>query len=128
MHGELLICRCLACAKVMAWGGDTNIHTTCPECGFKSEWGGIRPHIVWFGEMPMHMDEIEKALQSCDLFVAIGTSGKVYPAARFVQIAKDAKTKTLLLNKDPAENSYLFDNSIIGNATEIGPKWVKSLA
>ncbi|MDD5597932.1 MAG: NAD-dependent deacylase [Victivallaceae bacterium] len=128
MHGELLKCRCIACAEVMDWRRDTNIHTTCPECGFKSEWGGIRPHIVWFGEMPMRMNEIEKALQSCDLFVAIGTSGKVYPAARFVQIAKDAKAKTLLLNKDPAENSYLFDNSIIGNATEIVPKWVKSLA
>ena len=128
MHGELLKCRCLMCAEVIKWERDVSIHIPCPKCGFKSEWGGIRPHIVWFGEMPMRMNEIENALNNCDLFVAIGTSGKVYPAADFVNIAKSAKAKTLLLNKDPAENNHLFDDSIIGNATEIVPQWVDSLS
>jgi NAD-dependent deacetylase len=127
MHGELLKCRCLMCSEVVEWEHDVNIHIPCPKCGFKSEWGGIRPHIVWFGEMPMRMNEIENALNNCDLFVAVGTSGKVYPAADFVRMAKSAKAKTLLLNKDPVENNHLFDDSIIGNATEIVPQWVKSL-
>jgi len=127
MHGELLKCRCLMCSEVFDWDRDASIHIPCPKCGLKTEWGAIRPHVVWFGETPLYMKEIEKALQSCDLFVAIGTSGKVIPAARFVQIAKDANAKTLLLNKDPAENSHLFDDSIIGNAAEIVPQWVESL-
>ena len=126
MHGELLKCRCLTCSEVIEWNRDASIHISCPKCGFKSEWGAIRPHVVWFGEMPMHMNEIEDALNNCDLFVAIGTSGKVYPAANFVQIARNAKAKTLLLNKDPAENSHDFDDSIIGNATEIVPQWLES--
>lgn len=126
MHGELLKCRCLMCSEVIDWEDDVSIHIPCPKCGFKSEWGALRPHIVWFGEMPMHMHEIEHALNGCELFVAIGTSGKVYPAADFVRIAGNVEAKTLLLNKDPAENSYLFNDSIIGNAAEIVPRWVKS--
>ena len=127
MHGELLKCRCLTCSKVIKWECDAGIDAKCPRCGLKSELGAIRPHIVWFGEMPLYMNEIDNALQGCDLFVAIGTSGKVYPAANFVQIAKSASVKTLLLNKDPAENNYRFDYSIIGNATEIVPQWINSL-
>ena len=128
MHGELLKCRCLRCAKIIQWERDVSIRIACPECGFKSEWGGIRPHIVWFGEMPLYMKEIEDALSNCDLFVAVGTSGLVYPAANFVQMVKSAKAKTLLLNKDPAANNRLFDDVIVGKASEVVPQWVESLA
>jgi len=124
MHGELTKCRCLFCAEVVTWTCDADIDSVCPKCGFKSEWGAMRPHVVWFGEMPMRMKEIENALRCCDLFVAIGTSGKVYPAAGFVQIAKEANAKTLLLNKEPPLGENLFDKTIVGNATEIVPEWV----
>ena len=127
LHGELLKCRCLMCAEVIDWQRDASIDISCPKCGFNSEWGAIRPHVVWFGEMPLQMNTIETALKSCDLFVAIGTSGKVYPAANFVQLAQNGQAKTLSLNKDPAANNQLFDNSITGNATEIVPQWVDSL-
>ncbi len=126
MHGELLKCRCLMCGKVIAWNQDTDIETACPECGFISEWGGLRPHIVWFGEMPLRMNEIEAAITDCDLFAAIGTSGKVYPAAGFVSLAKGYGKKTVLLNKDAADNDNLFDEVITGNAGAVVPPWVKS--
>ena len=115
------------CAEILECIENTGIKSTCPKCGFKSEWGSIRPHIVWFGEMPMFMDKIEDALQSCDMFVAIGTSGKVYPAAGFAKQANQSGAKTLLLNKEPVKNSDIFDTSFIGNATVNVPIWVDSL-
>jgi NAD-dependent deacetylase len=127
MHGELLKCRCLMCSEVVCRDRDTNTELKCQKCGFTSKWGGLRPHIVWFGEMPMHMDEIEAALKNCDLFAAIGTSGKVYPAAGFVQTAKEFGKKTVLLNKDAVDNNGYFDEVITGKASQIVPKWVKSL-
>ncbi|MDR2503540.1 MAG: NAD-dependent deacylase, partial [Deltaproteobacteria bacterium] len=80
MHGELLQARCEKCRKVMAWTGDLFTSTPCPHCGVT---GRLRPNIVWFGEVPFFMDEIERALQRCSTFVSIGTSGNVYPAAGF---------------------------------------------
>ncbi|MCK5844822.1 MAG: NAD-dependent deacylase [Victivallales bacterium] len=124
MHGELLKCRCLRCSKIILWDGDTSIRTICPECGSKSEWGGLRPHIVWFGEVPLHMKEIDAALKKCDLFVAVGTSGKVHPAAGFVRTVKESGARTFLLNKDSADNDAIFDETILGAATEIVPRWV----
>jgi NAD-dependent protein deacetylase/lipoamidase len=128
MHGELLKCRCLQCNKVVSWHKATDIDMACPSCGFTSEWGSLRPHIVWFGEMPMFMNEIESAIRDCDLFVAIGTSGKVYPAAGFSETAKNFGAQTLLLNKDVVDNNNLFDDIIIGNATEIVPDWVNGIS
>src|SRR5688572_11753045 len=84
MHGELLKARCSKTQIVVPWTANITADTPCPCC---SKTGLLRPHIVWFGEMPLFMDEIEAALSRCDLFVSIGTSGQVYPAAGFVQMA-----------------------------------------
>jgi NAD-dependent deacetylase len=78
MHGELLKARCVACEAITPWHEDLDVDTSCPSCG---RVGGLRPHVVWFGEMPLFMDRIYDALLEADLFVAIGTSGSVYPAA-----------------------------------------------
>ncbi len=127
MHGEILKCRCLMCAKIFEWLDGTSNVTPCPVCGFTSEWGGIRPHVVWFGEMPFYMDRIERQLKACDLFVAIGTSGKVYPAARFVKKAKREGVKTLLINKEAPDNHSLFDCMRTGPASQLVPEWVAEL-
>ena len=93
----------------------------CPSCGTA---GMVRPDIVWFGEMPYEMERIEAALQSCDLFVSIGTSGAVYPAAGFVQTARYCGARTLEMNLEPSIGSYLFEESRIGRAGELVPAWV----
>lgn len=121
MHGELLKSRCGACGAVTACHDDLSRASVCAACG------GIdclRPHIVWFGEMPFHMAEIERALDSADWFVSIGTSGRVYPAAGFVRIAKYAGARTLELNLDPSDQSDCFDESRRGRAGELVPAWV----
>jgi NAD-dependent deacetylase len=127
MHGELLKCRCLMCGEILEGDEDTDTSIACPICNFTSEWGGIRPHIVWFGEIPLRMNEIEEALSSCDLFIAIGTSGKVYPAADFVRIAKKNGAKTILLNKEKTSNLKYFDEVITGNASELVPALVTKI-
>ncbi|NNC71427.1 MAG: hypothetical protein HKN78_00945, partial [Sphingomonadaceae bacterium] len=93
----------------------------CKKCG---EPGHVRPDIVWFGEMPYRMDEIEAALARCDLFVSIGTSGAVYPAAGFVQTARHHGAQTLEMNLDPSEGSVFFHESRMGKAGELVPVWV----
>jgi NAD-dependent deacetylase len=97
---------------------------TCPSCGTT---GMVRPDIVWFGEMPYEMERIDDALQRCDLFVSIGTSGAVYPAAGFVQTAKYCGARTLEMNLEPSLASYMFDESRIGPAGELVPGWVDEL-
>jgi NAD-dependent deacetylase len=87
----------------------------------------VRPDIVWFGEMPYEMDRIDEALRHCDLFVSIGTSGAVYPAAGFVQSAKYCGATTLEINLEPSLGSYLFDESRVGKAAELVPEWVEEL-
>lgn len=87
----------------------------------------MRPDIVWFGEMPYAMERIEEALQGCDLFVSIGTSGAVYPAAGFVQTARYRGAKTLEMNLEPSLGSYLFDESRIGKAGVLVPSWVEQV-
>ena len=84
----------------------------------------MRPHVVWFEEMPMSMEEIIQALVDGDLFVSIGTSGAVYPAAGFVQTARSAGIRTCEINLDPSENAYVFDERRYGPATELVPAWV----
>ena len=93
----------------------------CPTCTIP---GMIRPDIVWFGEMPYEMEAIEAALMGCDLFVSIGTSGAVYPAAGFVQTAKYRGARTLEINLEPSQGSILFDERRYGQATVEVPKWV----
>lgn len=122
MHGEMLKARCLKTHKVFDWTEDFTSHTPCPCCNKK---GNLRPDIVWFGEMPMHMMEIEEALMKADLFICIGTSGVVYPAAGFVQTAKYYNAKTVEINLDITNNTELFDVSIKGKATIEVPKFLE---
>ena len=89
--------------------------------------GRMRPDIVWFGEMPYAMERIDRSLAAADLFVSIGTSGAVYPAAGFVQTARHCGARTLELNLEPSLGSYLFDESRIGKAGELVPAWVDEL-
>ena len=124
MHGELKRGWCLACGDRFAWEGAMGAAAECPSC---ATGGSVRPDIVWFGEMPYEMDRIEQALRSCDLFVSIGTSGAVYPAAGFVQTAAYCGAATLEINLEPSLGSYLFEESRIGPAGELVPAWVEEM-
>lgn len=124
IHGELAKARCTACGVVMDWRDDVTVETICPSC-FSA--GTVRPHIVWFGEMPMYMDEIERALESCALFVSIGTSGHVYPAAGFVAEARANGARTVELNLEPSQNAHAFHDAAYGTATTIVPAFVERL-
>ncbi len=119
MHGELLKVRCLRTDKIFEWHGDVTSSTPCPCC---QKAGGLRPHIVWFGEMPLFMDEIEESLRDCDLFLAIGTSGQVYPAAMFVQTARhQAQAHTIEFNLEKSANHSDFHQQIFGPAATTVP-------
>jgi NAD-dependent deacetylase len=121
MHGTHLTAWCLACERKPAWRGTLLDRPACPDCGVV---GKMRPDIVWFGEMPYDMDKIYHALNRADLFVSIGTSGAVYPAAGFVRDAREQGVKTLELNLEPSQGSHWFDEARHGAATEIVPAWV----
>jgi NAD-dependent deacetylase len=125
MHGELAKARCSLCAAVEGWTEDLSVETACPSCGAS---GGMRPDVVWFGETPMHMDEIAVALVEADLFVSIGTSGAVYPAAGFVAEARGLGIPCTELNLDPSENAFTFDERRYGRASEIVPAWAREIA
>ena len=101
MHGELLSGLCLSCGQRSVVTDDFSNHPACPHCAERM----LRPDIVWFGEMPYQMERIEMALAQCDLFVSIGTSGAVYPAAGFVQTARHYGAQTLEMNLDPSDGS-----------------------
>ena len=124
MHGELTSGWCLACGERFAWEGPMGEGASCLQCG---EVGQVRPDIVWFGEMPYDMDRIDKALRRADLFVSIGTSGAVYPAAGFVQTARYCGARTLEMNLDPSIGSTLFDESRLGPAGKLVPAWVAEM-
>lgn len=121
MHGELKSAWCLACDARSRWEEDLRRGPACPACGRE---GQLRPDIVWFGEMPYDMDVIDRALQRADLFVSIGTSGAVYPAAGFVQTARYCGARTLEINLEPSQGSHLFDESRMGPAGDLVPAWV----
>ncbi len=123
MHGELLSALCLGCAGRSRWDLPLADHPPCPRCGSAE----LRPDIVWFGELPYGMDRIFDALESCDLFVSVGTSGAVYPAAGFVQAAAAYGARTLELNLQPSDGSTLFDETRLGRAGELVPAWVAEL-
>lgn len=123
MHGELLSALCAACGERRAWSGDLPPGSTCPACNAPA----LRPDIVFFGEMPYAMDRLHDAVAACDLFVSIGTSGAVYPAAGFVQLARAAGARTLELNLEPSAGSAWFDESRLGPATALVPGWVDAV-
>ena len=124
MHGELAKARCLDCNAVSPFEGAGLADPPCPACGAKA----LRPHVVWFGEVPLHMDEIEGWLEAnCGLFVAVGTSGQVHPAAGFAETARAHGARTLELNLEPTELTRSFDEARHGPATEVVPAWVEEM-
>ncbi len=124
MHGEVRKGWCLGCDERFAWDGPMGEGATCPSC---ASVGMIRPDIVWFGEMPYDMEAIETALLHADLFVSIGTSGAVYPAAGFVQTARYRGARTLEINLEPSQGSLFFDERRYGPASAQVPGWVEEL-
>ena len=121
MHGQLTSGWCLACDERFGWEGKMGEGASCPICRME---GQVRPDIVWFGEMPYEMEWIDEALHRADLFVSIGTSGAVYPAAGFVQTARYSGAKTLEMNLEPSMGSIFFDESRTGPAGKLVPQWV----
>ncbi|WP_207462732.1 NAD-dependent deacylase [Azospirillum sp. SYSU D00513] len=124
MHGELLKAVCLFCRTVMECRSDLSLEQACPHCGRRN---GLRPDVVWFGEMPYEMERIQGELAACDLFVSIGTSGNIYPAAGFVAEARAAGALTVELNLEPSSGASQFREAIHGPATEVVPAFVKTL-
>ena len=124
MHGEHLNAWCLACDARTEWRGTLFERPACPACGVA---GQLRPDIVWFGEMPYRMPEIYAALNRADLFVSIGTSGAVYPAAGFVREARDQGVRTLELNLERSHGSHFFGEARYGPATELVEQWVDEM-
>jgi NAD-dependent deacetylase len=124
MHGELLKARCVRCESVWPWLSDLGLADVCPDCGVAEV---LRPHVVWFGEYPLHLDEIDNALRNADRFVAIGTSGAVYPAASFVAEARAYGVPTCELNLEAADNAFCFDEAHYGPASETVPAWVEEM-
>jgi NAD-dependent deacetylase len=125
MHGDILKALCAECGARHDWGiADITLESVCPACGVA---GALRPDVVWFGEMPYHMERIYKALQACDLFLSVGTSGTVYPAAGFVAEARRARAYTVELNLEPSEGASLFHDAAHGRATEVVPAYVERL-
>ena len=123
MHGEALSAWCTACDARQRWTGTLSDEPPCPACGERQ----LRPDIVWFGEMPYQMEHIYAALARADVFVSIGTSGAVYPAAGFVQQAASHGARTLELNLEESQGSRWFDETRLGPASELVPGWVEEL-
>jgi NAD-dependent deacetylase len=124
MHGEVLKARCEACGATHAWTADLDLDTQCPRCG---DAGRLRPDVVWFGEMPYHMERIALELMQADLFISIGTSGNVYPAAGFVAEARANGAHTVELNLEPSEGISHFAEAVHGPATMVVPAYVERL-
>ncbi len=124
MHGEIMQTLCARCGAREPWKNDLTTDLLCKSCG---KPGGMRPDVVWFGEMPYAMEEIYAALGACDLFLSIGTSGTVYPAAGFVMEARSAGAHTVELNLEPSEGASMFAQAIHGPATKVVPAFVDEL-
>jgi len=124
MHGELLQALCALCGTRHVWKEDLGLKTQCPGCGRN---GGMRPDVVWFGEMPYEMERIYEQLIGADLFVSIGTSGNVYPAAGFVAVTRENGAYTVELNLEPSDGANLFHEAVHGPATRIVPAYVERL-
>lgn len=124
MHGELLNLRCVDSGRVYRTERDAMPEDLCDCCGRS---GNLRPDIVWFGELPMQMERIYRALERCDLFLSIGTSGHVYPAAGFVEVASAAGARTLEQNLEPSRQHSAFDHHLQGPAGSRVPQLVEQL-
>ncbi|CCJ92221.1 Sir2 family NAD+-dependent deacetylase [Cronobacter turicensis] len=124
MHGELLKVRCSQSGQVLEWTGDVTPGDKCHCCQFPAP---LRPHVVWFGEMPLGMDRIYEALARADVFIAIGTSGHVYPAAGFVHEAKLQGAHTVELNLEPSQVGSEFEEKHYGLASQVVPEYVEKL-
>ncbi|MEH3117817.1 MAG: NAD-dependent deacylase [Methylorubrum populi] len=124
MHGELLKARCTVCGTQAVWHDDLTVGTACPHC---RQAGGMRPDVVWFGESPKHLDTIDEALAEAGLFVAVGTSGAVYPAAGYVAQARAFGIPTLALNLEAADNAGMFESTRLGPASETVPALVEEV-
>ena len=127
MHGEHRKALCNHCQERHPWGPeqpDLAVDLACAACG---KAGGLRPDVVWFGEMPYHMERIAEELSRADLFLSIGTSGNVYPAAGFVAEARGNGAHTVELNLEPSEGASLFHEARHGPATQIVPAYVERL-
>jgi NAD-dependent deacetylase len=124
MHGELAKVRCMSCGAIHEWFDDCSVETRCPDC----QEPALRPHIVWFGEMPFFMDSIYSLLRTCDLFISIGTSGNVYPAAGFVsEVERLGVAHTIEVNLEPSEGASLFAECRHGKAGELLPRLVAEI-
>ena len=123
MHGELMKVRCMACSQISTWEADVFPDSVCPVCQAD---GKLRPHIVWFGEMPLELNKIGESLRECNYFAAIGTSGHVYPAAGFVQWVPPY-CHTIELNLEPSLVNSAFMESRKGSATKTVPAWVREM-
>lgn len=125
MHGELRKARCGLCGDVREQMDDINLDAVCAQCERK---GAMRPHVVWFGEMPLEQDRIAEALDACALFIAIGTSGNVYPAAGFVhEVSMKGRAHTVELSLEPSLGENLFAEHHYGQASQIVPQYVERL-
>ncbi len=125
MHGIYSNARCNFCGHSVEWSGDMSTRDQCVQC---QRTGGLRPDVVWFGEMPLEMDRIYAALSDCDLFISIGTSGNVYPAAGFVaMVRKTTGAHTAELNLEPSTGATLFAEAHYGPATQVVPAFVEGL-
>ncbi len=124
MHGELKKSTCAHCGEVCVCTVDLSVDDICSAC---KQTGGMRPYVVWFGEMPRFMDEAMSAILAADLFVSIGTSGSVYPAAGFAGEARSAGVPAMELNLEPSENAWIFEDSRYGPATKVVPEWVEEV-
>ncbi|WP_373696477.1 NAD-dependent deacylase [Hyphobacterium lacteum] len=124
MHGELLRSRCAGCGDLRACREDLSIMMSCGACGRE---GSLRPHVVWFGEVPLGLDEIFDRLSSVTHFAAIGTSGAVWPAAGFAEEAGRAGAETWELSLDPGESGHNFSHSQYGQASETVPDWCETI-
>lgn len=125
MHGELKKVRCTSCRSVMHWEEDLTLSSFCPEC---SRAGKLRPDIVWFGEMPYYIEEITRALETVDIFICIGTSGVVYPAAGFARLAAEKGASRLIeINLEPTGISGYFTEQHHGLASLEVPRLVEEL-
>lgn len=125
MHGELLKVRCTDCERGFSWREDTQTNDTCPAC---SSVGTLRPDIVWFGEIPMFMPQIEAVLSQCDIFIAVGTSGNVYPAAGFVAAANAYGAHTVEINLEPSLGQSHFAEHHYGLASDTVERFLARIA
>lgn len=123
MHGELMRARCLSCETILPRTGPIAVTDRCTACNE----GGLRPHIVWFGEIPFYLDAIDAALADADLFISIGTSGSVYPAAGLVTTARALGMHTVEINMEPGAGRHFFHEGHYGPAGETVPAFVEAL-